>query len=51
MGSQTNNKDNNYNEFDLIVQKMLLDDGDTAKLNGAIRYKSTASVGHSQWYE
>ena len=56
MLSQTGNKAN-YTEFDLIdehhfnVQKIMLDDGDTTKLIGAIRYESTASVGHSQWYE
>ena len=46
-----------YTEFDLIdehhfnVQKIMLDDADTTKLIGAIRYESTASVGQSQWYE
>ena len=57
MCSQTNKDEDNYTEFDLIdehhfnVQKIMLDDVDTTKLIGAIRYESTASVGHSQWYE
>ena len=53
--SSDSNKKDEYSEFELLaehhinVQKISLANGE--KLNGPLRHESTASIGHSQWYD